>query len=447
MATPGHVDFAFQEPPHEIQIESGGSAYRTVLTEAPGGHLATLGYLQQHGQPLRGAEVARAVALSAPDDASARNEAVGAVEHAQGLDAAIGFLRDAINRRPDDFDLHRDSNATLRRPGRLDEVREVYRARRDADPGSVEKQVLYLRLLPPSASREAAAAVALAHPSAPVALVFAGAMAYLTRDDAACDTWLSRVSGDPIYPRYADDHVASLVALGRVPEAPALAARFADMEGDAQFHAALLYAAVARLPLAGPPPAPPLTYVQKVTARSKTNVTSLFAASVLGDVVDDAALEKLRPADVAGTIAIQRAAGKDPEEAWRLCSTSTSGALESLTPAVAILLAGEFARAGERLLAERMLSGRRELTVPSRTILDYAISGVESADLDWLEPEWRAALAFVRARAVEASGKSPATLYEQVERGDVLRGVVTRARKSWPSLAPPPPPAAPRKRR
>jgi hypothetical protein len=447
VAAPGHVDFEFREPPHEIEIKNGESTSRVALMQGAGGHHATVSYLEQHGQSARAAEVARAAWLAAPDDVGARDDALHAVSLAQGDDAAIGLLREALARRPDDYDLHRAYIATLRRAGRLDEIREAYRARRDRDPGSVENQILYARLSPPGEAKGLAAAALVAHPTAPVALVFAGAMAYLTGDYAGCDASLSRASGDPLYKRYVDDHIGSLVALGRVPEALALAARFADMEGDGQFHAALLYAAVARLPEAATSPTPSLTYVEKLASKPNAGPVRLFAASVLGDPLDGPALEKLKNTDVALTIRIQSAAGRDPEEAWKLCSTASFTALENLAPAVALLLAAEFARAGDRLLAARMLAARPDSSIPPERILARATGGAESPDLEWLEPEWRAALTFVRARALEAAGKSAASLYEEVERGDILRGVVTHARKHWPSLAPPPPPAPPKKKR
>jgi hypothetical protein len=84
-----------------------------------------------------------------------------------------------------------------------------------------------------------------------------------------------------------------------------------------------------------------------------------------------------------------------------------------------------------------MLFGRTDVVVPPAAIVAHARFGTEHPDLWRLDEEEHAALTLVRARALEASGQSGALLYEAAEREDLLQGVVTHARQTWPPLSSP----------
>ena len=430
------ADFVFEDPPQSIQVKGGQSTSRTLITQAKGGHRATMRYLLEHAKGRQAAEIARGIALAAPADEDARNDALRVVEQVRGADAAIGLIRELLARRPDDFELHRELVYALRRAGRLDDARDEYRARHEKDPASADAATLYARFLPQKEARALLDEVVKAHPESTNAILTAGTFAHVSGDWAASDAYFTKAAGDPRYPRYLDDHAATLVALKRAPEALDLAARIATGASDAQYHAAILYARIARLPESGSA-GPPLVHIEKLAQRPGAEGLVAFAASLSGEATADRSGAKPHDEDLALAAKIHLAAGSDPAEAWTLCASASEAALARLDGAVALLLAAEFARAGDRVLAERMLSGRLDLAIPTSAVLDFAVDGTEHPDLWRLDPEWRAALALVRARAVESAGKGADALYDEAERGDLLRGVVTRARKLWKPLAPP----------
>ncbi len=139
----------------------------------------------------------------------------------------------------------------------------------------------------------------------------------------------------------------------------------------------------------------------------------------------------------------QLAAATDPAAARSVCAGMSPEGLRNLAPPVAVLLAAEIARGGDEALAESMLAARLDLPLPPDVLLAYVLTGAEPPELRHIDPELRAALAFVRARKLAESGQKDPELEAQAERDDLLRGVVARARARWPAPAPAPLVAAP----
>jgi hypothetical protein len=436
------ADFLFEEPPRSIQVQAGASTTRTVIDQAKGGYKAKLGYLEEHDQTLRVAELARAVSRALPNDEAVRARAQHAIGIAEGTDAAVAFARRARDRLPGDFDLNRAYQSALRRAGRLDEARAEYRARFEASPDSTEAAVLLARVEPLDQARARVDGVLAAHPDSGVALFFAAVLADEARDFAATDALLARASREPGYARYADMHARALVALGRAPEAARIVALHSDQDAAFEGRAALLYAQIARIGGVG---GNPDVYIDQLAARPGGGPFKTWAASVLGTPASDQAQPGADPSerDTREAAGIHLAAARDPAEAWKLCASAPRRVLASLYPGAAVLLAAEFARAGDRSLAERMLWERGDLGLPPSEILDWAAGGPAPPDPWRLDHEARAAIDLVRARAFEAQGKPAAPLYDAAERGDIPGGLVARARRAWPPLAAPAPPARP----
>jgi tetratricopeptide (TPR) repeat protein len=439
------ADDIFEEPPKSLQSQTG-FATRVVIGEAQGGYRSTLNYLFEHGQVDRAATVARAAARAAPEHPETYEGALRAIELAQGLDAAIAFSCEALERRPDDFDIHRSYQYLMRRADRVAELRVEYRARHEKDPESLEASVLLARTEPPAEAAQRLDQVLQAHPDAQVAALTRGWIAFCSGDTATAAATLAKGSTHPHYPRFVLDHARALVALGRTPEAVALVAKILDGD-DASLSLAVFYSQLAELPGAGTLPAAPLAYVEKLAAKPtpggswNPKVLVPMAWSLLGEARGDLPEDKSVDPMVTTIVRIQIAAGTDPEEAWKLCSSAPPGVLGGLSPTIAVLLAAEFARAGDSALAERMLGAHTEIGFPAAALLEHARTGADHPELWRLDPEMHAALALVRARALEASGKSGAPLYATAEREDALHGVVTRARTHWPALAPAPTPS------
>jgi hypothetical protein len=433
------ADYVFEDPPESLQVKSGERTSRVAIMLPKGGHHATMSYLRQHDKLPLAAEIARSVSRIVPGDTGLLEEAVYVTELAQGSEAALIFVREALARRPDDFDLHREQQYLMRRTGRLDEARAEYLARHERDPGSIDAALLLARLLPLAEAKPLLDGVLQAHPDSQLTALAAGWTAFAGGDNAGAVALFARGQGHPRYVRYMLDHLQALVALQRTPEAVALAARFLEAPGDERAPIALIYNVLARLPDAGPLPAPPLSYAEKLGAAPGGEGLVPLALSMIGES-RPAALEKITSKDMVAAIGIQLAAGEDPTDAWKKCSEASNLALEQLVPGVAILLAAEFDRAGDHALAERLLWARTDLPVPRSAVLEYVRTGAEHPELWRLEPQWRAALDLVRGRALSASGASGAALFEAAERLDLLHGVVTRALRSWPPLVKPPEP-------
>jgi hypothetical protein len=241
--------------------------------------------------------------------------------------------------------------------------------------------------------------------------------------------------GHPRYNRSIDDHLRALVTLKRTPEAIALAVRYLDVEGPDHAHAALVYNQIARLPDAGPLPAPPISYVEKLAAKPDGKGLTEIALATVGQTPPS--LDQSENKTLVSVVRIMLAAGTDPEQAWKLCSEAPNVVLEQLPPTVGILLAAELWRAGDTALADRILWGRVDLPFPPSVVLDFLRTGSEDRELWRMDPEQKAALDLVRARAMDAAGNDVAASYgySHMAIHDVFQSVVTRARRSWPSLA------------
>ncbi len=413
VAAQREVDYLFEDPPHSLQVQHGTSLTRIAVMQGKGGYRSTTSYLSEHGEPARAAENRRAAARAVPGDADTMAVALQATELAQGMDAAIGFAREALAQRP----------GRLRPPPRVpvpDAPRRPHRgdARRVPRPLRSRPELRRRRRAPRPrrAGRRGprlADEVVKAHPGDAHATFMAAWFAHQAGDHATADALLSKVTGDPFYERYLHDHALSLVALHRTPDALALVAHAIEKENDGQLHTALLYHQLARLPDAGSPPAPPLSYLEALATKPGGEAVLPLAWSLVGEARGTVKIDRPRDNETAQVVQIHVAAGNDPAQAWKLCADAAHATLGRVFPTVAILLAAEFARAGDQALAERMLLGRPDILIPPSAILEQRAHRRRAPRP--VAPRRR------RARGAGA-GARPRAGGERPERGGALRG-------------------------
>jgi Flp pilus assembly protein TadD len=431
------VDFLFAEPPSTITVENGDSRVRTRFDVAPGGYITTVSFLESKGDLDRAAEVARAVVRAEPGDARALAYARDLTESAEGPEGLLRYFREEIARRPTDGALHLAYARALRRSGRGDEARSIYRERLAAAPGDVAVSLALAVVSSQPEARAIYGSLVAAHAGDPLVQEEAGRFAFVTGDFAGAVRLFAALAGTPRHRYVADDQAMALVALGRPSEAAPLIAELADADATLDLPTALLYAEIALLPGVRGALAP-RAYIDRLAAKRPKASLDLWAKSLLGDAVSADAVARIEGSDLRATVDIQRTAARDPRDAWDRCSTESRVALQQLHAPVAMLLAAEYGRAGDRATALRIFDAHRELGVPPEALLAYVIDGTEPPDLWHVGPELRAGLDLARARRLDELGQPSDAMYAQVEREDLLQGFVTRARASWPSLKPKP---------
>ncbi len=433
-----YINFVFKEPPASISVKSGDSRVRKRFDIIPGGWMVTASYLEnQKHQTAAVAELCRAVARAEPENPKALGYARHFTQLTQGIDGQLRFLRGEMERRPEDVDAQLAYASTMRLAGRSDEVRAAYRPRFAANPKSVALGSVLIRVEPFDQARTIAEALLESDPKSELARRNAAYLACSTEDWAKCSEIYASLAGSAQAHDQLDEHAMALIAQKKVPEALDLVARALAASPTPDLLTSLLYARIAALPGAGAPPMPPSTYIEQATAKGDIE-TRLWVKLQLGSTVSSTEIVEVKDDQLRRSLEIQRDGERDPKDAWSQCTVAEATALNRLPSTMALLLAAEFARAGDVELGNRILEGHTEYGLPRAVLLDYALSGTERPDLWRLAPEWRAALDLVRARRLEETGQPAKAMYEAAERRDHLKGTVTRARNSWPSTARPP---------
>jgi hypothetical protein len=183
-----------------------------------------------------------------------------------------------------------------------------------------------------------------------------------------------------------------------------------------------------------------MTYVDRLVDAKSGRDWKLFSMALAGEPLSPTDLVGMTDADLKQAIEIHLAALLDPAQAWDLCSKAPPGVLRLMSPGAAVLLASEFERAGDPELAARLLERDVGLWIPNDAVFEYVRTGKKHPDFWRVDPELRAALAFVRARHLASRGEPASELLAEVARLDHLQMVVTRAQGSWPPVVPPPAP-------
>ncbi|AUX46437.1 uncharacterized protein SOCE26_079430 [Sorangium cellulosum] len=429
------VDYVFEAPPQSLSTKSySGNLLKTHADVAPGGWRSTAGYFSANQQPDVAASLARAVSRAQPGDPTARAAARHFTEAMGGEVAGAALAAAWRNEMPRDEEVHRGYQNTMMRLDRTAEVIDEYRTLYAAGDKGPEATSLLARVLPPSEARGVLDEALGRHPEAPLLLLYKGLIETFELRHAEADVLFTRAEASPSYVYFVEEHAVALVALGRVKEAAERLSRVTEKsiaEKQDDLVLAVAYARVAELAPAEAP-VPAWTYVDRLAAQPNGAWRGLWARSLLGK----APVASMDDRDTADVVHIHHEAGESAAKAWSACASAGPEALRRIDATVAILLGTELARAGDMDMAERLLAPRRELQTPWRALVDHVITGAETPGLGRLSPEHRAALDFVRARALQAAGQPADVLLESAARRDVLRGVVTRAMARWPAVKP-----------
>lgn len=436
-ASKDQVDYVFETPPSSLSMEQRSSyVLRTHADLAPRGWQSAVSFLVVNGSYELAASVARDVSRAQPEDLTAAGVAAQLTENVGSRGAAMKLARAWRDAHPEIGDGHRMYQTTALRLGRSAEVVEEYTRWYAASEKTAEQASLFARVLLPKEARVVVDEALARHPDAPDLLLRKGLIATFEGDHAEADALFTKAQGSADYRYFVERHARALVALGRGSEA---ARRVADvLEKTNELPLATTYAQIAQLP-GVTPPAPTWTYVDRLAAEQGGAWRASWARSVLGETAGASKPVAIKDTDVAIAQVHFRAA-ESPAEAWTACSKVPPRSLADIDATVAILLAAEVARAGDLELAEKLLAARRELSSPWRLLVDYVTTGAEAPELGRLDPQYRAALDFARARALQAAGQPAEVMLAAAARGDVMKGVVTRAMAAW---AKPTPPGAP----
>jgi hypothetical protein len=430
------VNFVFKEPPKQISVKSGESTIRYRFDMADGGWRTSAGYLESKNEVAKLARLYRAIAIQTPGARDVVDRAAEMLELADGGPAALRFLREMRDLRPEDPGIHMEYQYRMQRLGRGEEILAEYRALSEKNPGSPFHAVLLARAEARDPAGARLAELAKSHPDNAQVLSSAAYHAFITGDYAQSAELYARFEGKPEYERSLAMHVGALVGLGKVQEAVDLAARYASAASVPGARGPLLYALVARLPGASPP-SPPMTFINRLSGPQNAADWKVFSAAIAGEPVSTSDLMSIADPALRQAIDIHIAAARDPAEAWELCSKASPNVHRMMSPATAVLLAAEFGRAGDLELGAKLLERDVGQWIPAEAIFAFVRTGEKHPNLWRLDPELRAALAFVRARHLASRGEPFADLLAEAERDDLLKAVVARARVSWPPVAAP----------
>src|SRR5262249_40389098 len=158
----------------------------------------------------------------------------------------------------------------------------------------------------------------------------------------------------------------------------------------------------------------------------------LWMRSVAGLPLDEKELKKLPEGPMRSAILIQAAAARDPAAAWLQCAKAPPGTFARLAAPVALLLASEFARAGDDRIASALFAAAEEIPFPISALKEYVREGREDHEMWRLDPEVRAVLDLVRARSAQVQGTAATSLYAAARTRDPVPSLAARAEKEWP---------------
>lgn len=432
------VDYVFTEPPQSIQVKSsGGTIVKWHVGLAPGGLNTALGYLEGQGKLAELMRISRAVAAAKPTAMDAAAYAIFMAEITEGPESAISLARSLRDKAPLVRDIHFHYQSRMSRAGRYDAVRADYRERYAKEPDSPLFGVLLSRVEDEQSGAGGALLDALLKrfPTEPMVIDWAGRRAFLKEKYAESAELFAKLKGTASEHDSADRHALSLVALGRADEARALLERAVSREGS-NIYDRMVYAKLLRLAGMDMEPALRSSLVKagEPATKAAEGARRAWILSSIGADVPGADLAAVEGDIMRAATSIQTAASNSPAAAWSACVSAPSSAIRQLDYRVAVLLAAEFARAGDKPMAERVLGQRGDFSLPPSIVFDFVSSGVEHPELKFMDPEVRAALAFVRARRLAELGEKDAEMLALADRYDIAKGIVSRARQSWPPI-------------
>lgn len=422
------IDDVFRESPEVVAADDKASA-RIALRLAPGGYASSIAFLTETGQ----ADAALGVALRASDAQGGRDLAALSlvpplVALTRGPAPGAELARQLLVLHPGTLDLERSYQVLAVRSGAGDRVRAEYAERAAKEPTArnvtlrarVESPVVATKLLD-EAKPENGEAVRTLRLARATALFLAGDY------DAALPAY-EAIRADPDYRFYVGEHARVLVATGKPMDALARVAEVATQPNAVDERLALLYADVARA--AGRAAVARALIDRLADGADRFRLGSLLALA--GEKVTTHDVESVGAPELRAALLADLDAQTSADKATAHLAAQPR-AIDHVAPVVLLLLALEADRIGDAATAARLYGGLRDVPCDPRDLSLYVREGKASPDVERLDPELRAALAFVHARALAAAGDAEHAANERTRSVtlDVLGGYVSRARAAW----------------
>ncbi len=428
------VDYLFANPPKSVSTKGGRSVTKVQLTEAPGGWRTSLNLLENEERYALLAKLGEALLQVDPTQEEPFEAALKGWYHHEGPEAALAFLRRTMKAHPGLQPAHEKYQLLLQALGQRGYARDSYAGLLEKTPASVVAQFLMSKVEPPAEALARLEKLVEQEPTREGLKRERAWLRFLTGRyaDAVADYEALLEPKKPVEPEVASAYLRSLVALGRAPAALTLAAGFGEAEETLDWRLAILYGRLSGLvPEEEWPKGLPF-FVERANAGRSDRLIPVWISARLGQEVSEADLRALPSDEIRQALAIQKAAWKSAEQAWRESHNASVSTLEMLDTSTTLLLAAEFERVGATALAGKLFGTLALLTPLSREELRTAVFAPEGeAVLAHLDPEWRAAVLLARARRMDAQGLDSRDTYAAVARSDILQGVVTSAMRQW----------------
>lgn len=427
----GGVDYAFVDPPERLTMNKGqdrmSRTHLAVAKAEQGIKPDEMCMMYASGQPSLGRFGGMFASIAAANDwpvsaTSLAITALGETDH----DAQLAFARRARAARPGDIDLQRAYLAAMDDAGRIDEARAELRKAVADRPDSELMRYLDAVSTEGVAGKDKLVALS-ATAKAPDALRSAVWRQWVCgENEAAARDWdalLARSPQDAV--RVVDAKVGAELALGRPQRALDGLRRLAATEAGANdMQVASYYAMVARG--AG---ADPTALFAKIDPRRGAVLFAYQAERAGPDI--GRSLNGSEAADQPMP-ALARTLRIDAQMALNKLREVSATDIFWLEPEHWALLYGEAARRQDKAAMARLASSgggfdRNELA----RITDYAGGKpVTLDDLD-IDPQTRAALAFIRSRVAALPEAERASLRAAALAGDRLHSVISIAADAW----------------
>lgn len=420
------VDFTFAPPPHSIRLPEGQrSALRRQVDIAGPGIESCVVLMMRGGKAQPALALARG--LIALDDSKPRHvQWAAALLRGTSGDEGLALLKASLARHPDSVEHHRSYQSLAQDQGKIQALREEYRARQAAAPDSPDAAYLYARVLPNAEAFALASAFSQRFPDhVPLHRI----IIFQSVRDLRFETALASIERlrrlDPAEALvFLDEHVAALAALGRVEEAKKiLQEAFQKKEGSRE-HLARLHAWLGGSPSAAPDP------LLAKLGMDASDVLKFRAAAWMapaGLSLAPLATDPDRP-----VIELVLHARSNPSAALQEVMRVSPASLGSLQPEVVVLLLGESIRSGTDAVRGRLEAAARNEGLPVPAIRAYLEQGTWSLPLDELSLSLQGALRLVRSRNVGLPPGERQSLRAWAVRSDPIGGYVRKAADDWP---------------
>lgn len=431
-----NVEYIFSEPPSSISTKdkSGGAIVKMQLAQAPGGWRTSLSMLEQSGSHASLAKLGEALLQVDPTQEEAFDAALTGWYAGEGAEAALAFLRRTMKAHPDLIVAHEKYQLLLQSLGQREHVRAFYEGLWKKAPESVVAGYLLSQVEPPAEALARLEKLVEREPTRKRMRMERARLRFLTGryEEAVADFDAVLDPKEAAEAEEVSAYLRSLVALGRVPAALTLAVQFGEEGKKMDYRLAVLYGRLMGFVPKKDWPKGFQFFVDRASEGRSDELMPVWIAGRLGIEVTEPQLRNLPSDEMRKAFAIQRAAWKSAETAWTECHTATVGAMDMLDKPTTLLLAAEFERVGDPVLAGKLLGTLALLTPLSHQELRAAVFAPDGeAVVEHLDPELRAAVLLARARRLDAEGLDSSDTYEMVTNDDILKGVVTSALREW----------------